>query len=370
LKRGTFRSRLNRIPMGLSLFLALVSLLFAGCGTLPSHYGSTMPPVTSFPPVKPSLVRLPVEVVFPSGGDVFQHISNLFKGGIKQIMPDLRGLPGLSMDSHITDFWEKIQEPIFLEKDTWLLIRPATLSIGMMRTDLKRASTIHTVLEMTAKPEIIFGAKPLTTPKGMPPLQPFKPGPGIFEAMTNTRISWEEATRYLLDPRLKLVGKVFPGTGDRKVTLQGFRFSGSGGKAMIKVKLHYNPLVINLGGKPADLTLYLRGTPRYLPKQRVFDFPDLDYDIKSGDLVVQVADWLNKSDFTKRLRRYLKIPIGPKMDEFKARMNKVLNRRLSPFTRLNTQVNSFKVLGAFADNEGFEVRLSVQGTAILEVIWN
>jgi hypothetical protein len=33
-------------------------------------------------------------------------------------------------------------------------------------------------------------------------------------------------------------------------------------------------------------------------------------------------------------------------------------------------VNSFKVIGAFADDEGIEMRLSIQGIAFLEVIWN
>ncbi len=352
-----------------AFFLALAILGLVGCGSVPLRIvPRTL--ITSFPPVKPSLVRLPVEIVFPSGGDLLQHLSNMVKGGLKQIMPDLRALPGLAMDSHIADVWQKMQEPIFLEKDTWLLIRPATLAVGLMRTDLRRESTLRTVLEMTAEPEVVFGPMPLVTPQKRPPLQTFKPGPGIFEAMSNTRISWEEATQYLLDPRLKLLGMVFPGTGGQKVTLMGFRFSGSEGQVKVRVKLHYNPLVINLGGKPADLTVYLRGTPRYLPNQRVFDFPDLDYDIKSGDLVIQVADWLNKGDFTKRLRRYLRIPIGPKLDEFKARMNKVLNRRLSEFTRLSAQVNSFRVLGGFADDEGIEMRLSVKGTAILEVKWN
>jgi hypothetical protein len=223
---------------------------------------------------------------------------------------------------------------------------------------------------MTAEPEIVFGPKPLVTYVKMPKQHRFKPGPGIFQAMSNTRISYKEATQYLLDPRLKLIGMVFPGSGDRKLTLEGFRFSGSGGKVRVAVKLHYNPMVINLGGKPAEMTLYLQGTPHYLPKQRMFDFPDLDYDIKSSDWVVQLADWLNKSDFTNQLRRAVKIPIGPKMDFFKGRINTVLNCNLSRFTHLNTKVNSLKVIGAFADNEGIEVRLSIMGTAFLEVVWN
>jgi hypothetical protein len=263
-----------------------------------------------------------------------------------------------------------MQTPIFLDRGLWLLIRPETLSVGMMRTDLKRASTVHTVLEMTAEPEILFGPKPLSTPAGMPPLQRFQPGPGMFEVMSNTRISYKEANQYFQDPRLKLIGMVFPGTGGQKLTLEGIRLYGSGGQVIVEVKLQYNPLVLNLGSKPAKLTVYLRGTPRYLPQEQMFDMPDLDFDIKSSDLMVEVADWLFKSDFKNQLRRIAKLPIGPKLDVIKAKIDKALNRPLGHFTRLHTQVNSFKVLDGFADNEGIEVRLSLEGTATLEVTWN
>ena len=365
---GTLQTRL--VAAGIGLCLGWVCLSMSGCATVGRSAKNSLPPVTSFPPVQPSMVRLPINIIFPRPGDILQHLTNLVKGGFKQFTPNLYKLPGLNIEARIGDVWKEMQEPIYLEKDTWLVIQPETLSVGMVRTDLKRRSTLHTEMEMTAKPEIVFGPEPLIVPRKMPPLHRFKPGPGIFQAMSNTRLSYKEATQYLLDPRLKLIGMVFPGTGDRRLTLKGFRFSGSGGRVMVEVKLTYNPLVINFGGEPAKLTLYLSGTPRFREKERVVDFPDLDYHIQSGDLVVQVADWLNKSEFTKQLRRSVRIPLGPKLDLFKDRINLVLNKPLSRFTRLNTQVNTFRVLGAFADKEGIEMRLSIMGTASLDVIWN
>ena len=345
--------------------------LCAGCSSVPSHYVRVLPaPITSFPPVKPGLVRLPVEVTFPKEGDLVQHLSHFLKGGLKQMRPDLHGIRGLNWKSRMRDLWTKMQTPIFLDKDLWLLIKPETMSVGRVRTDLKKRSTAHTVLEMTAAPEIIFGDKPLTSTRIMPPFSRFQPGPGIFQAMSNTRISYKEANQYFRDPRLKLNGMVLPGTGERKLTLKGIRLYGSGGKVIAEVKLQYNPPIINFTGKPAKMTVYLRGTPRYLPKQRVFDLPDLDFDVKSNDLMVQVADFIFKSDFKNELRRIAKLPIGVKMDVMKEKMNKALNRPLGRFTRLHTQVNSFRVLNGFADNEGIEVRLSLEGTATMEVIWN
>ncbi len=371
LKRRRFYFTSSRKTRGVGFFLALVSLWVGGCSTLPAHYVPILPaPVTSFPPVKPGLVRLPVDIVFPSGGDFLQHLSNLFKGGLQQLVPDISRAPGLDVKSHVASLWATIEAPIFLDKDLWLVIHPRTLAIGMMRTDLKRIATLHSVLEMTANPEIIFGPKPLAGPTAMPPLGRFRPGPGTFRAMSNVRISYKEANDYFRDPRLKIIGMVLPGTGGQKVTLDGIRLYGSGGKVIVEVKLHYNPLIVNLGTKPAKLTIYLRGTPRFLPQKRMFDMPDLDYDIKSSDLMVQVADWLFKSDFRNQLRKIAVLPIGPKVDLIKAKVNKALNRPLDRFASLQTQVNYLRILDGFADNEGIEVRVAIRGTATLEVTWN
>ena len=102
----------------------------------------------------------------------------------------------------------------------------------------------------------------------------------------------------------------------------------------------------------------------------MFDMPDLDYDIKSNDLMVQVADFVFKDDFKKQFRGIAKLPIGPKIDIMKEKMEKALNRTFSRFVRIRTQVRSLRVLGGLANNEGIVARLSVRGTATMEVTWN
>ncbi len=320
-------------------------------------------PTRTFPPVKPGMVRLPIDVTFPQGGGALRRISNLVKGGITRAaqMPYLKSRMGA--------LWLRMAAPIRLDDNLWLLIRPASLSVGKMRTDLKRASTLHAVVETVASPEVIFGPKPFITPVEMPPLQPFQPGPGIFQVMGNIHINYGEANRYFRDPRMGIIGKVLPGSGERKLTIRGIRVYGSGGKVVVEVKVLYNPLLLNLSGKPAELTLYLRGTPRYLPERRVFDLPDLDYDIQSGDLILQAADLIFKGDFRDTLRRIAVVPVGAKMDILKAKITKKLNRALGRYAHVRTQVNRFEVLDGFADNEGLEARVTFQGTATLEVIW-
>ena len=368
LKSWNHRFRFGVTRMGIGLFPVLFLMGVTGFEAVPSpetHAAvKVLPsPARSFPPVKPGIIRMPVDIIFPPGGDAFHHISDLVKGGIKQVAQQ----PVLK--SRMRALWTKMESPIRMDQDLWLLIQPKSLSVGKMRTDLQQSSTLHAVLEMVASPEIRFGPEPRTIPVEMPPLEPFQPGPGIFQAMTNTHINYEDANRYFRDPRMKIIGKVLPGSGDRKLTILGLRVYGSGGKVIVEVKLHYNPPIITLDSKPGYLVLYLRGTPRYLPERRVFDLPDLEYDIKSNDLLLQLADFIFKSDFKNQLRRIAIVPVGAKMDILKEKMNKKLNRALGRLTHVRTQVNTFEILDGYADNEGIEARAAIRGTATLEVIW-
>jgi hypothetical protein len=349
--------------------LLILLFLATGCATVPSHYVKVVPaPNRRFPPPQPALVRLPVEIVFPAGKSVYRRVSNFLKGELSQLTPYLLEMPGLHLKAHIADLWSQMQVPIYLEKNIWLVIRPETLGIGRMRSDPKRLSSVHTVLEMTAAPEIVFGPRPPAVPRKMPPLHSFQAGPPVFQAVSNTRIGYKEINEFFRDPKRKLTGKVFPGTGGFQLTLKGIRFYGSGGEMIAEAKLQYNPL-INFSGKPGAMTVYLRGTPRFHPRKRYFDFPDLDYDLKSGDILLEIADWVSKSGFRNELRKAIKLPIGPKMDGYKEIINKTLNRPLSPYVSLNTRVESFKLLGGYADNEGIVVRVSLDGTATMDVLW-
>ncbi len=360
--------RNGKCTAGAVLFLAL-SCFMAGCASTSNEVRVLPVPIRTFAPTEPALIRLPVVLLFPSGAEVLKHVTDFFENGLRPKMDVPIALPGVRLKFSVTDIWKKIQEPIFLDKGIWLVIRPQTLSLGSIRMDPGNLLTAHAGLETTANPEVIFGPKPLTTPLPIPPLGKFTAGPPTFQAVSNTFISYKEADAHLKDPRLKLIGMSLKGTG-QQVTLDGIRMYGSGGQVVVEVKLHYQPLIINLGSKPAKLTVYLKGTPHYLPKEQAFDLPDLDYDIKSSDLMVQMADMLFKNDFRNQLRQLAKLPIGPKMDELKEKIDLALNRPLGPFVKLSAHVVSLKILDGLADNQGIMIRVFIQGTAALNVTWN
>jgi hypothetical protein len=310
-----------------------------------------------------------VVILIPTGSEVAQHLSNFFKNTFTLQRDAPIALPGAHLKFSMTDLWAKIQQPIYLDKGIWLLIHPQNLSLGSARTDPQNPFTAQASLETTANPEVVFGHKPDVTLLPFPSLGKYVPGPPTFQASTNAFISYGEANKQLKDPRLKLIGMVLKGTG-QKVTIDDIHLSGAGAQVIMRVKLHYNPLLVNLGSKPAKLTIYLKGTPHFLPKTQEFALPDLDYDIKSSDLMVQIADMIFKNDFKNQLRKMARIPIGPQLDKLKLIIDKSLNQKLDSYVRLSANVVTLKVLDGLANDKGLVIRVAIQGTAALELNWN
>jgi hypothetical protein len=361
---------MNFIRIKLFLILAFGCFCAEGCGTVPLREVEALPaPVRNFLLPKNAIVRMPVEIRFSDKGGLLQPLADLFKTGTLDVLPYVDAIPGFK--GRLGSLWKEIQKPIFIDRQVWLTVNPVALGVGRMRIDPQKPKTAHTVLEMVARPELFFGRQaPPFIQTAMPPLLSFKPGPVTFMATSNLQMTYAEANNYFKNPQMGIIGMPLKGTGDLKVTIQGLRFYGSGGKVIVEVKLHYHPILLNLADKPGQLTLYLKGTPRYLARERVFDFPDLDFDIKTNDFLVQAADWVLKPVVLDQLRVISRLPIGAETDRLKARMNVVLNRPIEKMGRLDTKVDAFDVIDGFADNTGVEARVNLRGTAVMELNWN
>jgi len=357
------------LPPFACLFLALA---LGGCATTrPSLYiAPSDAPQRTFAPAPPAIIRLPVSLSVPHWAALSQNLLQWMDKTIHEIGQNAAKPNALLFKSPLSGFsnlWDVLQEPIFIDNHIWLLIRPETLSAGLMEPAKDNPFTWKGALEMSAHPILLFGDKPEVRKKLLPPLTPYKPGPAGFHAVSNITIRFKEANRILADPKSGLVNYPIRGSGSYHLRVKGVRLYGSGGQVIAETQIQYNPL-INLDGKPSRMTIYFRGTPEYDPARELFYLKRLDFDVKTGDLLVQIADWIFKSDILKTLRRKAHIPIGSKMDQLRERMNVVLNCPVGAHSRLETRVDSFRMLGAFVDRDGIEAQVSLDGTARLRLL--
>jgi hypothetical protein len=267
------------------------------------------------------------------------------------------------------EMWEAIQEPIRMAEDIWLQVKPDRVSVGSYRLIPDPLSPrLETVFEIVAQPNVFIGERPHPLKTGLPPLKDYQPGPEGFHIETNLKISFQEVNKLLIDPKTGILNKALPGSGDHHLKITGIRIYGSGGKLVVEAQVEYQP-VLNLSSQPAKLTIYLLGTPTYHEKERVIDFPDMDFDIKTSDFLVQMADFIAGSGMREQLRQQAVIPVGKKLDDLKVQLTQLLNRPLGRFARLRTTVTSLKMEEAFVSDYGLEGRVALDGDAAVDVSW-
>ena len=291
----------------------------------------------------------------------------LLKKGTSKFEESLQGLTNIKAKAK--EMWEKIQEPIPVGKDIWLQILPRSVGVGNNHIVPDSVSPhMEAVLEISASPKVFFGKKPSPLKSELPPLEDLKPGPDGFHAQSNLKISFDEANKMLTDPKTGILHKPLPGSSARGVQLTGLRLYGSGGQVVVEAQVAYQP-VLNLSGSPSKLTVYLLGTPTYHEKEQIIDFPDLDFDVKSDDFLVQMATFIDGDGMKEQLREKAVIPVGKKLDEMKGYLTKMLNRPLGRFAQLQTTVTSLRMEEAFVSDYGIEVRVALDGDAQVSVNW-
>src|ERR1700722_7834762 len=365
-----YSKNMKRQPLFPSLLL-LTGFILCGCATtMPNLYiAPSDVPARAFTPPPAAIIRLPVSLTTPAVGAIPKDLVHWIDKKLNSLTDIARNPAGpvsVKSSSGISGLWDHMQEPIFIDKNIWLLIRPETLSTGVGEPDKQNPFSWRMVLEMTAHPILLFGDKPVVVKHILPPLGIYKAGPSGFHAVSNTAISFKEANRILADPKTGMVNYPIKDSGSYNLRIKSVRLYGSGGAVIAQNKIEYNPL-INLDAKPSRMTIYFRGVPDYDPVNEQFYMKHLDFDVKTGDFIMQVASWIFKSDILNALRKKAHIPVGSELDKIRERMNIVLNAPVGKHSRLVTHVTSFRVLDAYVVKDGIQAQMSLDGTAQLHL---
>ena len=267
------------------------------------------------------------------------------------------------------ELWVKIQEPIRMAENIWLQIKPVRMSVSSAHlVPDPKTPRLETVFEFEGQPNVTFGEKPKVVFTELPPLQDYQPGPEGFHIETNLRVGFKEVNKLLVDPKTGILNKAMPGSGNHNLKIDNLDVYGSGGQIVVEAQVEYQP-VLNLSSKPAQLTIYLVGTPTYHEDQQVIDFPDMDFDIKTSDFLVQMAEFVDGSGIRAALRQKAVIPVGKNLEELKEKLAKLLNRPLGGHAHLKTDVTSLKMEEAFITDYGIEARVALDGDASVDVDW-
>ena len=227
----------------------------------------------------------------------------------------------LDLHQYIGTAWSDMQKPIRVSADypLWAKITPVELST----IPLSGSATgiINQSIGIKATTELFYGREPeYTINSTLPDINIISKLDNSFKVNLPVDITFEH-----LNNLAKQQMKGYKITqGKYTITINDLEIYGNNDNLVVAVDVSGN-----VNGK-----LYLTGKPYYDKASSTLRLLDLDFDIKTKNVLVKSASWLFKHGLKETLQKKLEYPIGEQLQQTKKELITYLdqNRKLDMFT--------------------------------------
>jgi hypothetical protein len=255
--------------------------------------------------------------------------------------------------SKFQQVWDQLNKVYNLYGLGWLQINPQQFRINTL--SIQRDSlNIH--LGLSAKP-IISMEKPAEKGSWVPSLGEPSGRKG-FAIFLDAELNYDSLGMIM---NQSLVGKEFDfkkGFVKKKFILDSCKVYGGGfDKLVIK---------INFSGTNTGV-FYLTGKPVYDAEKKKIEVKDIDFDIKSKNILLGSADWLFDKKITKEISKYAQFELASYIDSAKLSMNQQLNRELAKGIRSVGNIKDIKLVGIYPMQKHLIIRSNCEGELAVKV---
>ena len=266
----------------------------------------------------------------------------------KKAMEDSFGV--VDLKPHVQQLWNKLNASYDLYGLGWLKINPQKIRLANM---FARNDSLNIFLGMTAKPVISFErSTDLMTLVPNIDNSIAKPGFNIFlDAVLNY-----DSLSNILNAQLK--GKEFDLAKGKKVVVQDCRIYGTGNEKLI-IKMSFS-------GSNSGIA-YFTGKPFYDENKKLIEVRDIDFDVKTKNLLLKSADWLFNKRITTEIARVSKFDLSSYVDTAKILINRQLNAEWIKGVKSAGSINGLKIVGFYPMTEQFIIRSNASGELMIKV---
>lgn len=241
-------------------------------------------------------VTLVANMLLPANLRVFsKQIDQLVAGGL-----DFRG--------YAEEGWRRLFNPFKIPGtyDAWLAITPYSVSLvpiqgaeGHIRLGAAITSDVECLLENVPTSGKVTA---------LPTIQPLELPSDTFKINLLTDIPYTTINR-MIGEQLSDSTFVF---GKRRIIFETFRVYGTNGKMAVETKVSGS-----IKG-----TLYLTGMPYFNPADTTLRIKDLQFDMKTRNLVMSSAKWLFNGKIERMISRSVAIPFTSNLSEIEQQITR------------------------------------------------
>ncbi|MBK8312078.1 MAG: DUF4403 family protein [Chitinophagaceae bacterium] len=259
----------------------------------------------------------------------------------------------VDLKPYFKQVWDRLNLNYNLYNLGWLQINPQKFRINNLFIN---KDSLNVFLGLTAKPVISF-EKPTDKISTMPNLGGFSKQQG-FSIFLDAKLNYDSLGG-IMNSQIK--GKEFnfkKGFIKKKFVIEDCSIYGGGFDKMV-IKVVFSGT--------NDGVVYLTGKPVYDDDKKVIEIADIDFDIKSKNILLGSADWLFDKKITKEISKYARFELKAYIDSAKININQQLNQELMPGIRSAGNIKDIKLIKVFPMQEYLVIRSNCTGNLAVKV---
>lgn len=285
--------------------------------------------------------------------DITDKILGVARGPINNACNSFdKKISEINIKNRVEPVWNKLSQPFEITGYGYLTVNPTAIRFGNMNAN---RNNLDFAIGLSANPEITL-QQPNPKPIPLPDISDQPPGHG-FNVIEDSKLQYAPLSD-ILNSSADIVGRRIDLDDKHYIEIKKVSLYGVGNEKLI--------MKIDFKGS-AKGRLYLTGTPVYDPSTKLISFPDLDYDIKTKNILVEVASWLLKPKLTQLLRDRAKWNISQKLDDLKTTLQKGLTRDFGNGISSTGSIDSLEALLFNAQSDYLLLRLGISGQLRLNI---
>lgn len=231
----------------------------------------------------------------------------------------------INIRPYVLKAWETASQPFLISEEykTWLKVTPLDISMAPLVTVNK---VIQSTINLKVITETNLGEKPIITKSPLPNLKIAPQKESTFDMAILNEVPYVEATA--------IAKKMFVGQkyefqdGKFKTEILGIDIYGSEDKLVIKADMKGS----------VKGTIFMKGIPVYDSTKKMIVLSNLDYDLKTKNVLVKAANWMIEGKLAKMFESKFGMPLTDLMKMAKTNVEETLSKPLSKGIKMDGEI--------------------------------
>ena len=258
----------------------------------------------------------------------------------------------VDLKQQVQDLWNRLNTSYGLYGLGWLQINPQRLRLNNLYA---RNDSLNIVLGLIARPVVRFD-KPLDQKILVPNMTDASTRSG-FHLFIDAVLNYDSLSN-ILNSQIRNKRFDLDDNGKKYVVIRDSRIYGAGNERLI-IKLDFS------GSREG--VAYFTGKPFYDEKTQTFEVRDIDFDVKTKNLLLSTAEWLFNRKIINELTKLTKFELTTYIDSAMQMMNTQLNRELVKGVRSYGSIDRIAIIGFYPLADRLIIRSNASGRLQVKV---